>query len=247
MWDRLISVVEEQAQTLIRIGFSTSTREAGDVSAGVFNARGQMIAQAVTGTPGHVNSMARAVIHFIDRFAIATMRPGDVFVTNDPWKGTGHLHDFTMVTPVFRGDRLVALFASTCHVIDVGGRGMGPDGQQVYEEGLYIPIMRFADASGTNATLLDIVRANVREPLQVVGDLYSLAGCNDVGARQLLRMMDEFGIERLDDLGDYILERSRIAMLEAIRAWPKGVYKNSMRVDGYDNPIDLVASMTIGD
>ena len=247
MWDRLISVVEEQAQTLIRIGFSTSTREAGDVSAGVFNSRGQMIAQAVTGTPGHVNSMARAVIHFIDRFPIASMQPGDIFVTNDPWKGTGHLHDFTMVTPVFRSDRVVALFASTCHVIDVGGRGMGPDGRQVYEEGLYVPIMRFADAEGTNATLLDIVRANVREPLQVVGDLYSLAGCNDVGARQLLRMMDEFGIEQLDDLGDYILERSRIATLEAIRAWPKGVYKNSMRVDGYDNPIDLVATMTIDD
>ena len=247
MWDRLISVVEEQAQTLIRIGFSSSTREAGDVSAGVFTARGLMIAQAVTGTPGHVNSMARAVVHFIERFPVATMRSGDIFVTNDPWKGTGHLHDFTMVTPVFRGERVVALFASTCHVIDIGGRGIGPDGRQVYEEGLYVPIMRFADASGTNATLLDIVRANVREPLQVVGDLYSLAGCNDVGARQLLRMMEEFGIESLDDLSHHILERSRTATLEAIRALPKGVFKNSMRVDGYDQPIDLVATMTIGD
>ncbi len=247
MWDRLISVVEEQAQTLIRIGFSTSTREAGDVSAGVFNTRGQMLAQAVTGTPGHVNSMARAVVHFLDRFPATTMKPGDIFITNDPWKGTGHLHDFTMVTPVFFKDRLVALFASTCHVIDIGGRGMGPDARQIYEEGLYVPIMRFADASGTNATLLDIVRANVREPLQVVGDLYSLAGCNDVGARQLLRMMDEFGIATLDGLGDYILERSRAATLEAIRALPKGVFKNSMRVDGYERPVDLVATMTIAD
>jgi len=247
MWDRLISVVEEQAQTLVRIGFSTSTREAGDVSAGVFNARGLMLAQAVTGTPGHVNSMARAVVHFIDRFPVATMRPGDVFVTNDPWKGTGHLHDFTMVTPVFRRERVVALFASTCHVIDIGGRGIGPDGRQVYEEGLYVPIMRFADAAGTDATLIEIVRANVREPLQVVGDLYSLAGCNDVGARQLLRMMDEFATEGLDDLGDHILERSRAATLEAIRALPRGVFRNTMRVDGYDRPIDLVAAMTIGD
>ncbi len=247
MWDRLISVVEEQAQTLIRIGFSTSTREAGDVSAGVFNARGQMIAQAITGTPGHVNSMARAVVHFIDRFPVATMRPGDIFVTNDPWKGTGHLHDFTMVTPVFRCETLVAMFASTCHVIDIGGRGMGPDGRQVYEEGLYVPIMRFADASGTNTTLLEIVKANVREPLQVVGDLYSLAGCNDVGARQLKRMMDEFGIDDLEGLGNYILERSRSATLAAIRALPKGTFHNSMRIDGYDRPVDLVATMTIGD
>jgi N-methylhydantoinase B len=247
MWDRLIAVVEEQAQTLIRIGFSTSTREAGDVSAGVFDTVGRMLAQAITGTPGHVNSMARAVVHFLAAFPAATMRPGDIFITNDPWKGTGHLHDFTVVTPVFRGDRLVALFASTCHVIDIGGRGMGPDARQVFEEGLYVPIMRFASASGVNETLIEIVKANVREPVQVVGDIYSLAGCNDVGSRQLLTMMDEFGIDSLDRLGEHILERSRSATLEAIRKLPKGTFGNTMRVDGYDKPLDLVATMTIGD
>jgi N-methylhydantoinase B len=247
MWDRLIAVVEEQAQTLIRIGFSTSTREAGDVSAGVFDTAGRMLAQAITGTPGHVNSMARAVVHFLAAFPAITMQPGDIFITNDPWKGTGHLHDFTVVTPVFRGDRLVALFASTCHVIDIGGRGMGPDARQVFEEGLYVPIMRFASASGVNETLIEIVKANVREPVQVVGDIYSLAGCNDVGSRQLLAMMDEFGIDSLDRLGEHILERSRSATLEAIRKLPKGTFRNTMRVDGYDKPLDLVAAMTIGD
>jgi N-methylhydantoinase B len=247
MWDRLIAVVEEQAQTLIRIGFSTSTREAGDVSAGVFDTAGRMLAQAITGTPGHVNSMARAVVHFLAAFPATTMQPGDIFITNDPWKGTGHLHDFTVVTPVFRGDRLVALFASTCHVIDIGGRGMGPDGRQVFEEGLYVPIMRFASASGINETLIEIVKANVREPVQVVGDIYSLAGCNDVGSRQLLAMMDEYGIDSLNRLGEHILERSRNATLEAIRKLPKGTFRNTMRVDGYDKPLDLVATMTIGD
>jgi N-methylhydantoinase B len=247
MWDRLIAVVEEQAQTLIRIGFSTSTREAGDVSAGVFDTAGRMLAQAITGTPGHVNSMARAVVHFLAAFPVATMKPGDIFITNDPWKGTGHLHDFTVVTPVFRGDSLVALFASTCHVIDIGGRGMGPDARQVFEEGLYVPIMRFASASGVNETLIEIVKANVREPVQVVGDIYSLAGCNDVGSRQLLAMMKEFGIDSLDRLGAHILERSRSATLEAIRKLPRGTFRNTMRVDGYDKPLDLVATMTIGD
>jgi N-methylhydantoinase B len=247
MWDRLIAVVEEQAQTLIRIGFSTSTREAGDVSAGVFDTAGRMLAQAITGTPGHVNSMARAVVHFLAAFPVATMKPGDIFITNDPWKGTGHLHDFTVVTPVFRGDSLVALFASTCHVIDIGGRGMGPDARQVFEEGLYVPIMRFASASGVNETLIEIVKANVREPVQVVGDIYSLAGCNDVGRRQLLAMMKEFGIDSLDRLGAHILERSRSATLEAIRKLPRGTFRNTMRVDGYDKPLDLVATMTIGD
>ena len=112
MWDRLIAVVEEQALTLIRTGFSTSTREAGDLSAGVFDLSGDMLAQAVTGTPGHVNSMARAVRHFLGRFPIETMADGDVFLTNDPWKGTGHLHDFTFLTPCFREGDPVAFFAS---------------------------------------------------------------------------------------------------------------------------------------
>ena len=113
VWDRLISVVEEQAQTLVRTGFSTSTREAGDVSAGVFSREGHMLAQAVTGTPGHVNSMARAVVHFLKAFPLERLQDGDVLLTNDPWKGTGHLHDFTFVTPMFRAGRVVALFACT--------------------------------------------------------------------------------------------------------------------------------------
>jgi N-methylhydantoinase B len=247
MWDRLIAVVEEQAQTLVRTGFSTSTREAGDLSAGVFDVSGRMLAQAVTGTPGHINSMARAVYHFIDKFPTQTMRVGDVFITNDPWNGTGHLHDFTVVTPVFRATRLVAMFASTSHVVDIGGRGIGPDARQVYEEGIYIPLMRFATGAGVDETMIEIIRGNVREPVQVIGDLYSLAACNDVGARRLGQMMDEFAIEGLDALGDYIIDTSRAAMSDAIRKLPAGIYRNRMRVDGYDKPIDLMAEMTIGD
>jgi N-methylhydantoinase B len=247
MWDRLISVVEEQAQALVRTGFSTSTREAGDISAGIFDTSGRMLAQAVTGTPGHINSMARAVTHFIVKFPTQTMQLGDVFITNDPWKGTGHLHDFTVVTPVFRAGRLVALFASTCHVVDIGGRGMGPDGRQVYEEGLYVPLMRFAAQGVVNQTLIELVQANVREPVQVVGDLYSLAACNDVGGRRLVQMMDEFTIEELSALAEHILTRSHAAMSEAIRQVPNGVYKNSMRIDGYEKPIDLVAEMMVED
>jgi N-methylhydantoinase B len=247
MWDRLISVVEEQAQALVRTGFSTSTREAGDISAGIFDTTGGMLAQAVTGTPGHINSMARAVAHFIAKFPTQTMRAGDVFITNDPWKGTGHLHDFTVVTPVFRESRLVALFACTCHVVDIGGRGMGPDGRQVYEEGLYVPLMRFAAQGVVSEALIEIVQANVREPVQVIGDLYSLVACNDVGSRRLLRMMNEFEIEDLSSLADHILTRSHEAMTGAIRQVPNGVYRNSMRIDGYEKPIDLVAEMTIDD
>ena len=247
MWDRLIAVVEEQALALMRTGFSTSTREAGDLSAGVFDLDGAMLAQAVTGTPGHINSMARAVYHFLDRFPAKTMKEGDIYLTNDPWKGTGHLHDFTFVTPTFRRGKMVALFASTCHVVDIGGRGMGADARQVYEEGLYIPLMHFAREGKVDQTLTDIVAANVREPVQVVGDLYSLATCNEIGCRRLIEMMDEFAIDDLDRLGKHILEKSKQASLEAIRKITPGEYKFSMTVDGYDKPIDLVATMKIGD
>lgn len=245
MWDRLIAVVEEQALTLIRTGFSTSTREAGDLSAGIFDISGDMLAQAVTGTPGHVNSMARSVRHFLDRFPILEMADGDVFLTNDPWKGTGHLHDFTFLTPCFRDGVLIALFASTCHVVDIGGRGMTSDGRTIYEEGLYIPMMRFANAGKVDQAVIDIVTANVREPIQVVGDLYSLATCNDLACRRLCEMMDEFGISDLNRLGDHILDRSRAAALDAIGKLPTGVYRHQMRIDGLEKPVDLVAEMTI--
>ncbi len=247
MWDRLIAVVEEQAQTLIRTGFSTSTREAGDLSAGIFDTSGNMLAQAVTGTPGHVNAMARSVGHFIDKFPVAEMAEGDIFLTNDPWKGTGHLHDFTFVTPAFRDGKIVALFASTCHVVDIGGRGMTTDGRQIYEEGLRIPLMRFARAGKIEDALIDIVGANVRESVQVVGDLHSLATCNEVGCRRLVEMMDEFDINDLDRIGSHILELSKTATLEAIGRLKPGVYRHSMRVDGIEAPVDLVAEMTIGE
>ncbi len=247
MWNRLLSVVEEQAQTLIRTAFSTSVREAGDLSAGVFDAKGRMLAQAVTGTPGHVNAMAASVGHFLERFPLESMVEGDVFVTNDPWLGTGHLHDFTVVTPTFLDGRPVALFAATSHVVDVGGIGFGPDGRQVYEEGIYLPIMHLAQAGRMNEALLAIVRANVREPIQVEGDLYSLAACNETGCRRLIAMMREFGLTDLDHVAEHIITQSREAMLAAIRALPAGVYENSMRVDGYERPVDLVCRLSVGD
>lgn len=247
MWNRLLAVVEEQAQTLVRTAFSTSTREAGDVSAGIFDVSGRMLAQAVTGTPGHINSMALAVKHFIDRFPPATMREGDCYITNDPWKGTGHLHDFTVVSPAFRRGRLVGLFACTSHVVDIGGIGQSPDGRQVYHEGLYVPLLPFATQGVINEALLELVRHNVREPLQVEGDLYALSGCNEIGGRRLVQMMDEYGIDDLAELADFVIGKTAAAMRNAIRELPRRSARNRMTIDGYDRPIELVASLTIGD
>lgn len=246
MWNRLISVVEEQATTLVRAAFSTSTREAGDLSAGVFDPQGDMLAQSVTGTPGHVNSMAASVKHFLDEFPAITMRPGDIYLTNDPWKGTGHLFDIVVVTPAFQGDRLVALLACTSHVVDIGGLGFTTASREIYHEGLYLPLMKFASGGEFDKNVVGIIEANVRDKVQVIGDIHSLAACNDIGAKRLLDMMDEYQLTDLDELAAHIIDTSRQAMLDAVAELPHGTWNSTMRIDGVDEPIDLVGELTIG-
>jgi N-methylhydantoinase B len=245
MWNRLIAVVEEQATTLIRTAFSTSVREAGDLSAGLFDRNSRMIAQAVTGTPGHVNAMAESVGHFAQQIGVQNICEGDVYITNDPWLGTGHLHDITMVTPVFRAGVHIGFFACTAHVVDIGGRGFGPDAGEVFEEGLLIPISKFADKGIVNEFMVQVVRWNVRTPDQTVGDMYSLAACNEAGERRLQAMLDEFGLDDIDGLSDFIINASRKATRAAIAQVADGTYTNEMRVDGYEAPIDLKFSLTI--
>jgi N-methylhydantoinase B len=247
MWNRLIAVVEEQAQVLLRTAFSPIVRECGDLSAGVFDVKGRMLAQAVTGTPGHVNSMAESVKHFIRHFPLDTMKPGDAYITNDPWMGTGHLNDFVVTTPCFKGGKLVALFSCTSHLMDIGGIGFGPDATDVFMEGLYIPMLKLIDQGVVYETLMSMIRSNTRLPIDTEGDTYSLAGCNDVGCQRLVEMMNEFGIETLDRLGDHVCDRSREAALAEIAKLPKGSWKNSMVVDGYDEPVTLSATLTISD
>ena len=247
MWSRLIAVVEEQAQTLLRTAFSPIVRECGDLSAGVFDVEGRMLAQAVTGTPGHVNSMAESVRHFLDRFPAETMEAGDIYITNDPWMGTGHLNDFVLTTPCFLDGRLVALFSCTSHLMDIGGIGFGPDATDVFMEGLSIPFLKLASKGELNETLLAMIRANTRLPVDTEGDVYSLAACNDVGCLRLQAMMREFGLESLDALAAHILERSREAVLEEVRALPKGSWASSMTVDGYEAPVTLACTVTVHD
>ncbi|MEP3688303.1 MAG: hydantoinase B/oxoprolinase family protein [Sulfitobacter dubius] len=245
MWNRLISVVEEQAQALVRTAFSTSVREAGDLSAGVYDTDGQMLAQAVTGTPGHVNAMADAVAHFIRRIGRQNILEGDVYITNDPWEGTGHLHDITMVTPSFHRGKLVGFFACTAHIVDIGGRGFGADAASVYEEGLYLPIMKFADAGKVDETLVRIIRGNVREPDQLIGDIYALTTCNEIGHRRLVDMMGEFDLADLEGIAAFILDNSRRATLERIAALPRQQATGEMTIDGFDTPITLKVTVSI--
>jgi N-methylhydantoinase B len=238
-WNRLVGVVNEQAAALQRTSFTSIVREAGDLSAGVFDRRGWMLAQAVTGTPGHINSMALCMRHILAAHPVDSLRPGDVLITNDPWKSSGHLNDVTIATPVFRGQDCVALFASTCHTADIGGHIFSAEAREVYEEGLFIPIMKLYDAGELNPTLAGLVRANVRLPELVMGDFHAQIAGGAVGGERLLEFMEEFGLARLEPLGDEIVGRTERAMRESIGRLRPGAYTYALTSDGFDEPITI--------
>jgi N-methylhydantoinase B len=245
LWNRLLSVANEQQVALMRTAFSTIVRESQDLACGVFDTRGQMIAQSLTGTPGHINPMATGVRHLLAAYPPAELAPGDVLLTNDPWLTSGQLNDFTVLTPVFRGERIVGYFGNLCHAADVGGRVLSADAHEVYEEGLRVPITRLFARGEPNHELLRIIRANVRTPDETVGDLYAQASCNAVGARSLLQMMDEFGLDSIDPLADAIITRSEAAMRAAIRALPDGRYEHEVWSDGFEEPLRIHVAVTV--
>jgi N-methylhydantoinase B len=245
LWNRLISITNEQAAALMHASFTTVVREAGDLSAGVFDEQGNMLAQAVTGTPGHINTMATCVRHFLREYPMDTLQEGDTLVTNDPWLASGHHHDLTVVTPVFHRGRAVGLFANTCHVMDIGGRIFGADATSVYEEGLAIPIMKLVDQGRINEELIKIIRANVRVPQSVLGDIHAMIAANEVGGKKLMEMMEDYELFDLNALSAAIVERSERSMREAIRSIRDGTYHHQIDVDGFDEPIVVKLAITV--
>jgi N-methylhydantoinase B len=245
LWTRLIQVTNEQAAALMRTSFTPIVREVGDLSAAVFDARGRMLAQAVTGTPGHINSLATGMRHFLAAHPPETLAPGDVLITNDPWMTSGQLNDLSVVTPVFRDGRLIGFFGNTCHAIDIGGRGLSADANEVYEEGLAIPISKLYERGEANRDLHRLLAANVRAPEEVLGDLHAQVAGNQVGADRLLAYLEDMALPDLEEVGREILDRSERAMRDALRAIPDGDYERTCFVDGLDEPIRIQCRLSV--
>jgi len=244
--NRLTSVLNEQQTALINTAFSSVVRESLDLACAVFDSRGEMVGQSEGGTPGHINAMATGMRHFVDRFPPESLEPGDVLLTNDPWKTAGQINDITVATPVFRDGRVVAWFATCCHAPDIGGRVVSAQANEVFEEGLALPIMKFFRAGNVNEELVEIIRENVRTPSETIGDLYAQASANDVGAKSLLRVMDEYELDSIDEIAVEIMERSETALREAISAIPDGTYRSSVTTDGFDEEhLNLELAVTI--
>lgn len=245
LWNRMISVCEEQANALMRNAFGPIVREAGDLSAGIFDLQGDMLAQAVTGTPGHVNTMAASVRLMLDRIPPETLKPGDALFTNDPWIGAGHVFDFVVVTPAFLDGRIVGYLASTSHVVDVGGRGWSAEGRSVFEEGTIIPVSMLRRGNTLNEDILAVITTNSRVPHEARGDILSLLLSNDTGIARLLDLMAEYGLNDLSGIAGFIFDRSETATVAALSKVKQGTYSGALTLDGYDTPIELHARLTV--
>ena len=245
LWDRLISITNEIVQTLVRTSFSSVARENYDLSCVLFDARGRSLAQGAMSVPVFVGTAPLTMRHMLDRFPPDTLQSGDVVVTNDIGMGTGHLWDVNIMRPAFRNGRVVGYAMSISHLPDIGGRGFSAINANMFEEGLQIPILKIVRAGVLNDDLIEVIRANVRVSDQVIGDLMANISATDVGCRQLVEFMDEYGLEDLDTLSDMIIGQSASAMRRAIASIPDGTYTNSILVEAFDDPVRLACSVTV--
>lgn len=242
-WSRLIAAADEQAAALMRTSFTPIVRDSGDLSAAVFDADGRMLAQAVTGTPGHINSLAASMRHLLA--AHPRPEPGDVMITNDPWLSSGQLNDFTIVTAVHMGEQLVGFVGSTCHAVDVGGRGLSADAAEVYEEGLRVPPTRLYAGGEENRELMRLIEANVRAPELVMGDLHAQVVGNEVGATRVRELIEALDLGDLDWLSSEVTGRSERRLREAIDDLPDGVWRAEVTSDGIEDPVTVVCAVEV--
>lgn len=246
LWQSLVSTVNEQAKALQRAAFSPIVREAGDLANALFDRRGRMVAQAVTGTPGHINSLAVAAGAILEEYPIETIEPGDVLVTNDPYKTAGQLLDVTVLVPAWRGDRIIGFFGSTIHHTDVGGYGIGAGARDVFEEGLWIPICKLMRRGERNDDVWKFILSNVREPEHMAGDLHAQMASGEIGAARLRQLLDAHGLDDIEELGEEIIRRSEEATRRAIRALPGGTYRASSTLDLADgSEIEIRVAVTV--
>ena len=231
LWQSLISTVNEQARALQRSAFSPIVREAGDLANAVFDRRGRMVAQAVTGTPGHINSLAIGASKMLDEYPVDTIEPGDVLITNDPYKTAGQLLDVTVLVLAWRNGQIIAFFGSTIHHTDVGGYGIGAGGRDVFEEGLWIPICKLMKQGERNEDVWKFILSNVRQPDHMAGDLHAQMASGEVGAQRLSTLCDAHGLTDIEGLADEIITRSEEATRESIRELPSGTYNASAVLD----------------
>ncbi len=245
IWSRLISISEEMFTTVWRTAFSPVVAVVQDHGCEILDAEGNCLAHAPSSMPAFNLAMPVVTRAVLARHPATTIQPGDVFVTNDPWLSAGHLPDLCVVTPVFKADRVVAFCATIAHANDIGGTNDDRRPRTVYEEGLQIPILKLYDRGQRNDTLFAMIAANVRGPAEVIGDLEALVAANEVGARRIAALLDEYGLTDTAELSAAIQARTEQAVRHAIAAIPDGIYRASTQFDALTEPLTLAVTVTV--
>jgi N-methylhydantoinase B len=248
LWTRLNAMADEAATALVRTAFSSIIRDANDYACALFDAEYNLFAQSAFSGPGFLGALPIAMKKIGEVFPPSTLHPGDALITNDPWLCTGHLNDITIVTPIFFHDRPVAYAVCCAHQTDIGGRVATAGAQEVLEEGLFIPILKMIEKGVPNAAVFGFIRANVRAPDYVVGDLRAQLASNDVIARRLVQLMTEYGMDDIQALSREILSRTEASVRASIRQFAEGTYRSEICVDTFDDEeIRIVTAITLKD
>lgn len=244
LWRRLISIVDEADGSVARTAFSSLLRDAHDYTCMFTDRKGRELAQGSFATPGQSGAMALGVKNLVNRIPADDYHPGDAFITNDPWALAGHLNDLCVMSPIFYQGRLAAFTACVFHHSDIGGR-VSSDNQDVFEEGLFIPVVKLYDRGELNQSVLEMIRWNVRTPDEVIGDIRSQIAANHVCSEKICQMLKESGLESLDDLADQIIGITEKSMRREIEKIPDGTYLAKGIVEQMKAQEDLVIQARI--
>jgi N-methylhydantoinase B len=244
LWRRLISVVDEADTTVARTAFSSLLRDAHDYTCMFTDRKGRELAQGSFATPGQSGAMALGIKNLVNKLPAGSYKPDDVFITNDPWALAGHLNDVCVMSPIFYKGKIVAFTACVFHHSDVGGR-VSSDNHEVFEEGLFIPLVKLYEAGVLNESVLDMIRWNVRTPDEVIGDIRSQIAANHVCAEKICQMLQENDLENLDDLADEIIGRTEKSMRESIEKLPDGIYRAEGIVEQMEGRADIVIKAAV--
>ena len=247
IWPRLIAIADEMATTMIRTAFSHDVVEVHDMSTGLLDDRGYLMAQTWLGATGHTGCMPAFGSNLLQAFPPETVRPGDVFICNDPWLCNGQTADIFITTPAFHDGRLIGFAVNTIHHVDIGGRKGSGLSEEVFEEGLILPLMRLYKDGEPNEDLFGLIRRNVRYSEKMIGDLRAQVATGWAGCREMERLAAEFKLPDLRAASDEIIARTEAGIRNGLRALPDGEWREElmMDIDGVDEPQPLAVTVRI--
>ena len=248
LWNRLITIVDEAATGLMRTAYTPSVKEYHDFCCALFDANAQMLSHSTVTTAGFLGIVPEVLRNFIAKYPPETLRPGDAIITNDPWIASGHLIDISIAAPIFHRDRIVGYTLCIVHHLDMGGRMSTLESKDMYEEGLKIPILKLFDEGRLNETVFDFMRANIRVPEKVLGDVRAQLVANNVCSRSLKALLEEYRLDGLETLGAEVIERTESSLRRKIAALPDGSYRNEAvlpKIPGCDDDVVVKIEVTV--